>query len=128
MRLVGERLCRLTYGSLLLLAATVSAAQSVPRLSACDADEGIAVVMMSGEQQALLRGEAEASGEWRLTQVASDSAVFVSMREPGTTVRVYLESLGRASLRITDKPPPAPPAVTLDIQRIQAKSKPPEAP
>ena len=40
----------------------------------------------------------------------------------------YLESLGRASLRITDKPPPAPPAVALDIQRIQAKSKPPEAP
>lgn len=94
-----------------------------PHLLACDADEGIAVVRIDGAEQALLRGESVASGDWRLTQVTSDSAMFTSTHEPGTTIRVYLDSLARSSLRMTDKPPPAPPAVALDIQTVRAKSK-----
>lgn len=102
---------------------TMAGTPEAPRLLACDANEGIAVVKIDGAEQALLRGESVASGEWRLTQVSSDSAVFMAIHEPGTTVRIYLDSLGRTSLRITDKPPPAPPVVALDIQTVRVKSK-----
>ncbi len=120
------------WSAVLLLAAVDTEATDVPalapRLLACDAAEGIAVVSVRGKEHALLRGEALASGDWRLTQVASGSAVFAAIEDPGTSVRVFLESSGRPPLRMTDRPPSAPVAVALDIQQVQPGSDPPEAP
>lgn len=119
---------RVLCGALLVLATGVmAAAPDTPSVLACDAVEGIAVVKSGSAEQALLKGDPVASGDWRLTQVASDSAVFTAVRVPGTSVRVFLDSSGRAPVLITERPPPAPPAVALDIQRVRAKSAPSEA-
>lgn len=100
----------------------------LPVVLACDSDQGIAVISHRGVEGALLRGETDLSGDWRLAQVASDSAVFANIRSQTEWVRVFVEGSGRPPVRFSDRVPPAPPAMAVDIQRMRAKGAPPEAP
>lgn len=103
-----------------LFAATAEPAW--PRLLACDADEGIVVIEHRGIEQALLRGEADRSGEWRITQVTADSAVMESTAGKGIRIRAFLADSGRSPVKFDDQAPPSPPARALVIVPARAQS------
>ncbi len=102
-----------------LLAAT--AEPHWPELLACDAVDGIVVIEHRGIEQALVRGQADQSGEWRVTQVAGDSAVLESIGGDRTRIRAYLSGSGRRPVKFAEQPPPRPPASSVAIVPARAQ-------
>jgi hypothetical protein len=104
-----------------LLAAT--AEPGWPQVLACDAAEGIAVIEYRGFEQALLRGQADLSGDWRITQVTADSAVLESTASKGMRIRAFLAGSGRGPVKFEEQPPPSQPARALVIERARAQTR-----
>ncbi len=103
-----------------LLAATAEPAW--PRVLACDAAEGIAVIEYRGLEQALVRGDADRSGEWRLAQVTADSALLESTAGKGMRIRAFLVGSGRKPVKFEEQAPPSPPARGVVIVPARAQT------
>jgi type II secretory pathway component PulC len=93
-----------------------------PRVLACDAVEGIVVIEHRGMEQALLRGQTDQSGDWRITQVTADSAVLESTGGKGMRIRAYLAGSGRSPVKFEEQAPPSAPARSLVIVPARVRS------